>query len=127
MTTPTNEPVDPITTAPAVTPDQLPQVLGAMTEDYLQDEMRTLKRELSQESREVADDRLAKRMRSEKGPAATVMDTMEKVTSLLNFQCNHDAHLAGKHTRLPQPLHPHTCTPAYIYNQYENMTVTCTE
>ena len=87
MTTPTNQPADPITAAPAVTPDQLPQVLpqvlGALTEDCSRDEIRTLKRELSQESREVADDRLVKRMHSEKGPAATVVDTMEEVTSFL--------------------------------------------
>ena len=87
MTTPTNQPGDPITAAPAVTPDQLPQVLpqvlGAVAEDCSQDEMRTLKRELSRESREVADDGLVKRMRSEKGPAATVVDTMEEVTSVL--------------------------------------------
>ena len=85
MTTPTNEPTDPIAAAPAVTPDQLPQVLSALTEDCLRDEMRTLKRELSQESREVADDRLVKRMHSEKGPAATVTDKMEEVTSLLRL------------------------------------------
>ena len=91
MITPTDQPADPITAAPAVTPDQLPQVLtqvlGAVTEDCSRDEMRTLKRELSQESREVADDRLVKRMRSEEGPAATVMDPIEEVTLLLNFQC----------------------------------------
>ena len=89
MTTPTNQPADPSTAAPAVTPDQLPQVLpqvlGAVAEDCSRDEMRTLKRELSQESQEVADDRLVKRMCSEKGPAATVMDTMEEVTSLLQL------------------------------------------
>ena len=83
MTTPTNQPADPITAAPAVTPDQLPQVIGAVTEDCSRDEMQTLKRELSQESREVADDRLVKRMHSEKGPAATVMNPMEEVTSVL--------------------------------------------
>ena len=80
MTTPTNEPTDSITAAPAVT-----QVIGAVAEDSLRDEMRTLKRELSQESQEVVDDSLVKRMRSEKGPAATVMDTMEEATSVLRL------------------------------------------
>ena len=63
--------------------------------DCLQDEMQSLKRELSQE-REVADDRLVKRIRLEKGPTfkkkshekqfefnATITDEMEDATSAL--------------------------------------------
>jgi hypothetical protein len=86
MTTPTSQPSDPSTTAQAVSPDQLFQVLGigAVTEECLRDEVQTLKRELSQESQEVADDRLMKRIRLEleKGPA-TVRDKMEEATSAL--------------------------------------------
>ena len=67
MTTPTNQPANPSTDAPALTPDQLSQVLGAVTGDCSQDEMQTLKRELSPEG----DDRLVKRMRLEKDPVAT--------------------------------------------------------
>ena len=50
-------PVDPTNLSPALTPGQLSQVLGAV-KDCLQDEMQSLKRELSQE-REVADNRLS--------------------------------------------------------------------
>ena len=70
-------------------------VPGSGGEDCLQDEMQPLKRELSQE-REVADDKLVKRMRLDKGPTfknkshekqfefnATVMDKMEDATSAL--------------------------------------------
>jgi hypothetical protein len=87
MTTRTNQPSDPSTTAQALSPDQLFQVLGigAVTEEHLQDEVRTLKRELFQD-REVEDDRLMKRIRLEleKGPA-TVRDKMEEATSALQW------------------------------------------
>ena len=94
MTTPASQPAGPSTAAPALTPDQLSQVLSSV-KDCLHDEMQSLKRELSQE-REVADDRLVKRMRLEKGPTfkkkshekqfefnTTIMDKMEDATSAL--------------------------------------------
>ena len=80
--------------APALTADQLSQVLGAV-KDCMKDEMQSLKRELSQE-REVADDRLVKKIRLEKGPTfkmkahekqfefnAAVIDRMEDIDSAL--------------------------------------------
>ena len=72
MTTPTNQPADPSTAASALTPDQLSG-------------MRTLKRQHSQEIREIADDTLVKRMRLEKGPAATASDKTEEATSVLQW------------------------------------------
>ena len=94
MTAPANQASGSGAAAPALSADQLSQVLTSV-KDCLRDEMQSLKRELSQE-REAADDRLVKRMRMEKGPTfkkkshekqfqfnATVMDKMEEATAAL--------------------------------------------